>query len=255
MKRIFTLIALVISMTAANAQTNVLCEAFTTYGPDTLANATYNGWTISFFGSTSYYTSTTSSGVTGPNSYKFGVNGATAITPDISGADHINFWMKGNPGTSGMGASAFYIYESPDGTNYTLIDSVSPVPTVAAFKQYALSAGTSNVKFTYFKEFGNVAFDDFCATIGLVDNIEVVKNSIFAAYPNPSRGIINLNLTTNKNAIVTISNMIGMEVRRFAVRSTEPTSVIDLTELQDGIYFVKAKTDNGEQTERLVIRK
>lgn len=257
MKRTFTLIALVLlSVFASKAQTNVLCETFTTYGPDTTTNATYNGWNITFFASNSYYTSTTSSGPSGPNSYKFGVDSCRMTSPNISGADHFNFWMKGNPGTGGMGASTFYVYESTDGgTTWNQLDAITPIPTIGTVKQYALTSGATNVQFFYDKDFGNVAFDDFCATIGLIDYIDVVKKQVFTTYPNPSRGIININVLGQKNAIVTISNMIGSEVRRFAVRSTDPTSVVDLTDLLDGIYFVKVKTDVGEQTERLVIRK
>lgn len=257
MKRIFTLIALVlISVVASKAQTNVFCETFTSYAPDSLtANPNYNGWTLTYFSSGSFYTTTTSSGPSGPNSYKFGVDSARATSPNISGADHINFWMKGNPGPSGMGTSTLYVYETSDGVNYTLLEAITPIPTVATVKQYALTAGTTNVQFFYDKDFGNVAFDDFCATIGTVGFIDVTKNVVFSAYPNPSRGIVNLNLSTPRNAIVTITNMIGMEVRRFAMRPTDPTNVLDLTELQDGIYFIKVKTDIGEQTERLVIRK
>ena len=148
MKKIFTLLSIFISIASlSKAQSNVFCETFDNY--DSLsASASYNGWTLTSFGPYSYYTSVGSSGISGPNSYKFGIDSATAITPNIAGADHINFYMKGNAATgSTLGNSAFYIYETSDGTNYNLIEMISPItPFVSEIKQYALSPGTTNVK-------------------------------------------------------------------------------------------------------------
>src|SRR6185295_12035294 len=89
------------SIIGGQAQTMVLCENFSDYDTTTVS-ASFHGWTLSYFTKQSLYTSTASSGPSGPNSYKFGVDSATAITPSIIGADHINFWYKGNPGPSGM---------------------------------------------------------------------------------------------------------------------------------------------------------
>ncbi len=256
MKKIFTLLTLLIAIAGSSkAQSNVFCETFTGYNATTAATD-YNGWSLTYFSTSSFYTSTQSSGPSGPNSYKFGVDSATAISPNITGADHINFWMKGNATTGGTLANgAFYIYETSDGVNYTLIDMVNPISTTGQAKQYAITAGTTNIKFFYDKDSGNVAFDDFCATIGAVGFVDATKNVVFSAYPNPSRGMLNVNLSTPRNSIVTISNMIGAEIRRFAMKSNELSTVLDLTDLQDGIYFIKVKTDIGESTERIVLRK
>jgi hypothetical protein len=259
MRKIFTIISLfcIIGFPSV-AQTNVLCEDFNNY--DTLtAGANYNGFTLTYYSQFSYYTSVQSSGPSGPNSYKFGVDSATMITPDISGADHINFWMKGNASTGGTLANgAFYIYETSDGTNYTLIDMISPIAAfVAQTRQYALSPGTMNVKFFYDKDSGNVAFDDFCATIGAVGIKEFPQNSALSVYPNPTRGLTTIDLKGVRliNASISISNLLGKEIRTISLKGNETAFPIDLSEFQDGIYFVKVKSDAGESTKRIILRK
>ena len=259
MKKIFTLLSLLIAISfQSKAQTEVFCETFTNYD-STTASANYNGWTLTYFSQFSYYTSVGSSGISGPNSYKFGVDSATAISPNIAGADHINFYMKGNAATGHTLANgAFYIYETSDGTNYTLIDMISPItPFISEVKQYALSPGTTNVKFFYDKDSGNVAFDDFCATIGGVGINEVRQTAALTVYPNPTKGITSIDLINlhSKNASITVSNVLGKEVKKINLKGTETNYQFDLSELQNGVYFIKLKSDSGIKTQRIVLRK
>lgn len=255
MKRIFTLLFMVSAFfTASKAQTNVFCETWTGYDTTT-ASASYNGWTLTYYSQYSYYTSTASSGPSGPNSYKFGIDSATAITPNILGADQISFWMKGNAASGGTLANGkFYIYETSDGTTYNQIAVINPIPTTAQTMTYALSAGTTNVKFFYDKDSGNVAFDDFCASI--VNGVnEIAKPFSFSAYPNPSHGTVNLNVNGGKAATVVIANMLGSEIKRVTLKSNELNSSLDLSDLQEGVYMIKVKSDAGEATQRLIIRR
>jgi hypothetical protein len=256
MNKVFTLLLLFsVLVISAQAQT-VLCENFNSY--DSTGGPNFHGWQLSYSSQFSFYTSTQSSGPSGPNSYKFGVDSATAITPDITGADHISFWMKGNASTGGSLANgAFYIYETNDGTNYTLIDMISPIPAgVPQTKQYALSAGTTMVKFFYDKDSGNVAFDDFCATIGTGIN-DLSHSNIVSIYPNPTKGLatVNINNVSTRNATLTLHNVLGKELRTISLKGTESTYTFDLSSFQDGIYFVKFKSEQGESTQRIFLRK
>ena len=141
------------------AQIVVLQENFTTYlGTAITAPA---GW---YFSSQGNYTTVASSGTSGPNSYRFGVTNATVITPQFAaGADSLKFWTKlngsGTPANDTM--SVFYIYESLDSTNFTVIDSIRPIAQVGKSRAYKLLATTKWIKFIYKKIGGNLAFDDF----------------------------------------------------------------------------------------------
>jgi hypothetical protein len=259
MKKIFTLLTLFFAITSlSKAQTNVLCENFSSYD-STTATADYNGWTLTYYSQFSYYTSIASSGPSGPNSYKFGVDSATAISPNIAGADHINFWMKGNAATGHTLANgAFYIYETSDGTNWNLIDMINPIPAgVAQTVQYALSPGTTNVKFFYDKDSGNVAFDDFCATIGAVGINEVGQQASLSVYPNPTKGFTSIDLMNmhSKSGMLTVSNVLGKVIRNVQLKGTENTYQFDLSEFPDGVYFIKLKNSSGEKTQRILLRK
>src|SRR6187455_2136421 len=112
MNKILLFVSILSASYSLQAQNVILCENFNTYDSVTAASGSFNGFMISFHSSFSYYTSTQSSGTSGPNSYKFGVDSATMITPDITGATYIQFWTKGNATDS---ISTFYVYDSPDG--------------------------------------------------------------------------------------------------------------------------------------------
>lgn len=260
MRKIFTILLLITAITSGSiAQTNIFCEYFANYD-STTASANYNGWTLTYFSAFSYYTSTQSSGPSGPNSYKFGVDSATAITPNILGADSIHFHMKGNASTGGSLANgAFYIYETSDGTNYSLVDMINPIPAgVATMKHYKISAGTTNVKFFYDKDSGNVAFDDFCATQSVVGVNELSQKAALSVYPNPTKGNTTIdfkNMRSKNNVTVVVNNVLGKEINRVILKGTETNFQLDLSDYQDGVYFVKVKSDSGESTQRIVLRK
>ena len=76
---------------SVNAQTTLIYEPFTSY--DGTSGTVPTGWTFNY---NANYTSTQSSGPSGPNSFKFGVDTATIITPAFSNADTVKFWYKGN---------------------------------------------------------------------------------------------------------------------------------------------------------------
>ena len=260
MRKLFTIISFCFALsTSTFAQTPVVCEDFTLYDTSTAA-VDYHGWYISYNAQFSLYTSAASTGIA-PNSYKFGVDSATVITPNISGADHINFWMKGNASTGGTLANGkFYIYESTDSINYTLIDMISPIPAfVEMVKEYALSPGAISVKFFYDKDSGNVAFDDFCATIGAVGVgiNENLQNTNISIFPNPSKGLTTINFdgVRPNYTTITVNNVIGQQIKKATIKGTDANYQFDLSNFPDGVYFVKVKSDAGETTHRIILRK
>ena len=251
MKKFFTLIALIISSLASNAQ---ICENFNAFDTTT-AGPVYNGFTLTYYTIGSYYTSTQSSGPSGPNSYKFGRDSCSMITPDLAGYDSISFWMKGNASTGGsMANSQLIMSESPDGVTYTVTQTIIPVASVSETKSYYLSFGTRFVMFYYDKDSGNVAFDDFCASASSVGIKEATPTS-FTAYPNPSRGIVNLTMNTQRNAEIVVTDVIGNEVKRAGIKASDMNPSIDLSDFKDGIYFIKIKSDAGESSKKIVLKK
>ena len=137
MKKIFTLIALILGSLVSNAQ---ICENWNSF--DTTSGPNYHGFTLTYYTVGSYYTSTQSSGPSGPNSYKFGRDSCSMITPDLTGYDSISFWMKGNASTGGtMANSQLILSESPDGVTYTVKETIIPVASVSETKAFYLTPG------------------------------------------------------------------------------------------------------------------
>src|SRR3982750_1796596 len=140
MKKTLLFISILCATYSLKAQNVILCENFNTYDSVTAASGIFNGFIVNYHSAGSYYTSTQSSGTSGPNSYKFGVDSATMITPSITGATYIQFWTKGNVTDS---VSTFYVYDSPDGTTWSLITSINPINTntTGMYRQNALNGG------------------------------------------------------------------------------------------------------------------
>lgn len=147
---LFCLIAI-----ASNAQTTLMSEDFTTYAGT--VGTVPAGWTFSYNGN---YTTTASSGTSGPNSYKFGVNNATITAPTFTNADTVSFWAKGNSTDS---LSALILVESADNIVWDTIVKLYDLPTNLTGQtfKYPIQDLSIYVRFLYKKSVGNCAFDDF----------------------------------------------------------------------------------------------
>jgi hypothetical protein len=254
MKKILLFISVVCAALTSGAQNTIICEDFNAYDSASAASGVYHGFNISYHSQFSFYTSTQSSGNSGPNSYKFGVDSATMTSPDISGATYVQFWMKGNATDS---LSTFFIYDSPDGTSWTLLQAINPVNTVGLYRQYALNAGAAFIRFYYTKSVGNVAFDDFCTTDGPVAVNEVTASVTPSIFPNPSKGVISLSSANPlfNNCKVTVMNVLGKEVRSYTFTDLNTgNKTLDLSALDKGIYLLRCKSEKSEFTQRLILK-
>ncbi len=78
-----------------------------------------------------------------------------------------------------------------------------------------------------------------------------------AIYPNPTIGIVNVDLgdAQRKNATVSVSNLLGSEMKKVSIRNIESNYQLSISELPDGIYFIKVKSDIGETMKRIILKK
>ena len=133
-------------------------------------NSIANGWIISWNTNSSFYSSAAFSGSSGPNSYKFGNDNATVITPQFQNADTVSFWIKGSSNIDTF--STLIIAETEDGNNWDTIVRMTSLPTSARLVKYKVSFRAVQLKFIYQKSAGNLAFDDF----KLVQNKQVIAD-------------------------------------------------------------------------------
>lgn len=136
------------------AQTTVILqENFTNYlGTSATVPA---GWNFSYNGN---YTSVSFSGTSGPNSYQFGANNASIVTPAFTNADSVLCWMKG---ASTDSASYLTIDETSDSIVWTNVALIKPLPTTGTTFRFQIQNSSVHLRFTYTKSSGNLAFDDF----------------------------------------------------------------------------------------------
>ncbi|MFD0779098.1 ELWxxDGT repeat protein [Flavobacterium myungsuense] len=83
---------------------------------------------------------------------------------------------------------------------------------------------------------------------------ENYKNDLgITVYPNPSKGIINLELTDLKEAELSIYNVAGQKV--LTKKINEKKSRLDLNTLDNGIYFLNFKNNDGTTVKKIILDK
>lgn len=89
------------------------------------------------------------------------------------------------------------------------------------------------------------------STTGGGTSVETIKTSTFKIYPNPTEGIINLDVTNTSKYEVMLFDLSGK-----MLFNTANVSQIDLSNVQSGIYFITIITDNGSKlTQKIVLSK
>ena len=75
---------------------------------------------------------------------------------------------------------------------------------------------------------------------------EVESNNHITVYPNPAEGQVNV--TLNKNAEVTVYNIMGQVV--MTVEGRMGINTLDISTLNSGIYFISA----GNDTQKFIVK-
>ncbi|MBI2271456.1 MAG: T9SS type A sorting domain-containing protein [Bacteroidetes bacterium] len=228
----------------------VLQEDFTNYQATTQTIPT--GWTFSYQGN---YTTTTFSGSSGPNSYKFGGANTTTINtpPFLPGADSVKFWIKGS-GTDTL--SQLIILESVDSLKWDTLTKICPVPTMAAKgkRSFPVKPLSTHLRFKYIKSVGNLAFDDFKLTTKNLTATQYYPDQLsFSVYPNPSvDGQFTIRLRSiNTTGTITISNTWGEIIK--IIESTQEAEYVDLSGMLPGIYFVNVTQGSLSGTRKAIL--
>jgi uncharacterized repeat protein (TIGR03803 family) len=81
---------------------------------------------------------------------------------------------------------------------------------------------------------------------------ELQHNQLGSVYPNPSNGILIIELTELKETKLTLYNMMGDLVFH---KTIQDKSIVDLSEFTNGIYTLHLKNDNGTTTTKLILHK
>lgn len=209
---------------ATEYQLNVYTKETATETFDTAPTAP-TGWTFSGVGS---YTASSTGyfGTTAP-SVKFDGSADNIVsTTYVNSPNRVSFWLRG----ASTDANSALLFEGYNGTEWTTIENIQPVPTVATTKVYdgnsspSLSGNFNQYRFTYTKSAGNLAFDDFSAI--RVDNI---VGSPFTIVGETTKVLSGLNSgTTYYYTVIAKNSNVTSDVSNEITAPTMSTSNNDL---------------------------
>ena len=83
--------------------------------------------------------------------------------------------------------------------------------------------------------------------VGIKQNI----NNTVSIYPNPTSGVVNINLSNNSTVVNYSITTIEGKVVEIGKTSTNSIS-IDLSKEVNGIYFIKINTENSSTVYKLI---
>ena len=92
---------------------------------------------------------------------------------------------------------------------------------------------------------GHVRLFDLSSVLGIEDT----SISVFSVYPSPTSGILNI-ISETPIFQITIYNLLGQLVLSF-----EDTNTIDISSVDQGVYFVKVMDENGYVASQKVVKK
>ena len=107
--------------------------------------------------------------------------------------------------------------------------------------------------------YGNNAYIDninLNAVVGISEN-EAANNSLVSLYPVPSNGnlTLNVNKIVAKNLELTITGITGIQARAFVIEKSDDVINLDLTDLENGTYFLNINAGEQRMVKRFVINK
>jgi hypothetical protein len=217
------------------------------------------GWTYSWNSDTtqttlSYYT-TNGCGISCP-AYKFGLDSVYVTSPMFNNADTLRFMLKGN-GTQVV-ENTLEVYSSPDGSIWNMEASFDTISAAATTIQVPLPSTAHYVGFLFRKPtLGyNAGVDDIYIYAGAFPvDVKTVDKFTASFRPNPVMSKMTIDFgTTLPSATVTVINIIGKQVMNQTMHLPASSYVMNLSSLDEGVYFVRVQSGKELITKRIVVK-
>ncbi len=128
------------------------------------------------------------------------------------------------------------------GSNGYIAFSVKPKNTVV------VDDVITNTASIYFDFNFPIITNTTATTVRLLSTTESELQQLFTVYPNPTKGILNLQL--NQNLVIDtieLYNSVGQ-----LIKSTESNASIDVQNLPAGTYFISVYSDKGKGTQKFI---
>jgi hypothetical protein len=238
------------------SQTVTLSQGFDTYDGTAVS---VSGWYFSWnsTSSPSYYVTFNNVGISAP-SYKFGVNQDTMITQSFTSSNVLSFWCKGE-GSTFSPDDTLTILWSPDSVHWNVLTYQSNIPTTGTTLTFPVNLTATNLMFIFTKYVGNLAIDDikltFDSSTGIPENRSTLET--VNIYPNPTDGhIFLINKSSSKMISLIVYDVLGNNLINIPEQSIiQGTNEINLSSLNNGIYFLKTQSGNISEMRKIIIEK
>lgn len=196
------------------------------------------------------YTITNASGCSASATYPFTVYAQPSV-PSIA-------FASGTTGVTGTGGyckgKTFTLVGSPTGGNWSSsgVISVNPVGVVNT----GAIVGVGSVTYTVTNVNGCTNSRTISANIvncgskGVLANTS--KTESLTVFPNPAKTICNVKVDGFVgNGTVVVTNLYGKQIKQFPL--SIGSNIIDLNSIAKGVYFVSVITEQGKQTQKLIV--
>lgn len=114
---------------------------------------------------------------------------------------------------------------------------------------FVAAAGMTKARFQWWNDSNAMAYLDDVSITEESLSLEDLEKFKFKIYPNPVKDVLNLS-TSGTIENIEIYNVVGQLVDKRELNTTN--AHINISNLNSGIYFVKAKIDNNEGTYRII---
>ena len=178
------------------------------------------------------------------------------IKPDV---------MAMGEGTYVASGYSWWPYYNGDGTSFATpvlagavacLRQARPNASVQEICNAVRMAGNNANNPDSYNGYGIPDFVEAMELIPLYVDTFVEQNEIISVYPNPSKGNVQLKLKEGFQAELNVFDMLGRHLKsyRFTGLNHEPMEQF-LNSLGNGIYYIKADSDLGSQTIKIVVAK
>ena len=99
---------------------------------------------------------------------------------------------------------------------------------------------------------GSCTVTSNCITVTTLDTANFAEKSKFTMYPNPSKGIVNIE--SDHDSDLSITNQLGQTIKTAKVTS-DAINTINIESFADGIYFITEKKGSKLITHKLILKK
>lgn len=176
-------------------------------------------------------------------------------TNGCSGSDTINITIFGNPTVSATASASSVCVDDADVT-------LSGIPAGGTFTGTSVTgtnfdpsagAGTYPIQYAYTDTNGCSGSASVTVVVDACVGIQEAGASAFSLYPNPSTGLLNINLS-QENSTVEVFDVLGNKVagQKF---NTSGTVQIDLSNQPQGVYFVQVTNGTQKSAQKVILQK